>query len=72
MTKISFQKSAGDMQKEGRKRREQNFQEDWYADFIAIDMISVFPADRDIFKMSSGRLKKVTMSYDQTRRSQDV
>ena len=72
MTKISFQKSAGDMQKEGRKRREQNFQEDWHADFIAIDMISVFPADRDIFKMSSGRLKKVTMSYDQTRRSQDV
>ena len=30
------------------------------------------PADTDIFKTSSGRLKKVTTSYDQTRRCQDV
>ena len=26
------------------------------------------PADKDIFKTSSGPLKKVTTSYDQTRR----
>ena len=31
-----------------------------------------FPADTDVFKTSSGRLKKVTMSYDQTGRPQDV
>ena len=30
------------------------------------------PADTDVFKTSSGRLKKVTTSYDQTRRRQDV
>ena len=29
------------------------------------------PADTDIFKTSSGRLKKVTTSYDQTRRHHD-
>ena len=28
--------------------------------------------DKDVFKTSSGRLKKVTTSYDQTRRRQDV
>ena len=31
-----------------------------------------FPADTDVFKTSSGRLKKVTTSYNQTRRRQDV
>ena len=30
------------------------------------------PADTDVFKASSGRLKKVTRSYDQTRRRHDV
>ena len=30
------------------------------------------PADTDVFKTSSGRLKKVTTSYDQTRRLHDV
>ena len=30
------------------------------------------PADTDVFKTSSGRLKKVTTSYDQTRRRQNV
>ena len=30
------------------------------------------PADIDVFKTSSGRLKKVTTSYNQTRRRQDV
>ena len=33
---------------------------------------SYFPADTDVFKTSSGRLKEVTTSYDQTRRRQDV
>ena len=32
----------------------------------------LIPADTDVFKTSSGRLKKVTTSYDQTRRRQDV
>ena len=31
-----------------------------------------YPADTDVFKTSSGRLKKVTTSYDQTRRRQDL
>ena len=31
-----------------------------------------YPADTDVFKTSSGRLKKVAMSYHQTRRRQDV
>ena len=31
-----------------------------------------YPADTDVIKTSSGRLKKVTTSYDQTRRLQDV
>ena len=30
------------------------------------------PADTDVIKTSSGRLKKVTTSYDQTRRLQDI
>ena len=30
------------------------------------------PADTDVIKTSSGRLKKVTTFYDQTRRLQDV
>ena len=30
------------------------------------------PADTDVFKTSSGRLEKVTTSYDQTRRRHDV
>ena len=30
------------------------------------------PADTDVFKTSSGRLKKITTSYDQTRRPEDV
>ena len=33
---------------------------------------STLPADTDVFKTSSGRLKKVTKSYDQTKRRQDV
>ena len=32
----------------------------------------IFPADTDVFKTSSGRLKKVTTSYDQARRWHDV
>ena len=31
-----------------------------------------YPADTDVFRASSGRLKKVMTSYDQTRRLQDV
>ena len=31
-----------------------------------------FPADTDVFRTSSGCLNKVTTSYDQTRRLQDV
>ena len=31
-----------------------------------------YPADTDVFKTSSGRLKKVTTSHDQSRRRQDV
>ena len=34
--------------------------------------ISPIPADTDVFKASSGRLKKFTASYDQTRRGHDV
>ena len=30
------------------------------------------PTGTDVFKTSSGRLKKVTTSYDQTRRRHDV
>ena len=30
------------------------------------------PADTDVFKTSSGRLKKVTPSYDKIRRRQNV
>ena len=32
----------------------------------------LFPVDTDVFKTSSGRLKKVATSYDQTRRRRDV
>ena len=32
----------------------------------------IFPADTDVFKTSSGRFKKVTTSYDQTRHRHDV
>ena len=35
-------------------------------------MKAPFPADTDAFKTSLGRLKKVTTSYDQTRRRYDV
>ena len=35
-------------------------------------IIDLRPADTDVFKTSSGRLKKVTTSYDQTRRLHDV
>ena len=31
-----------------------------------------YPVDTDVFKTSSGRLKKVTTSCDQTRRRQGV
>ena len=31
-----------------------------------------FPADTSVFKTSSGRLKKITTSHDQTRRRRDV
>ena len=33
---------------------------------------SLFPADTDVFKTSSGLLKKVTTYLDQTRRRHDV
>ena len=39
---------------------------------LAICLGSVIPADTDVFKTSSGRLKKVTTSYDQTRRRHNV
>ena len=32
----------------------------------------IYPAETDVFKTSSGCLKKVTTSYDQTRRRRDV
>ena len=35
-------------------------------------LLIYFPADTDVFKTSSGRLKKVTTSYDQTRRRHDI
>ena len=35
-------------------------------------LIKKIPADTDVFKTSSGRLKKVTTSYDETRRRHDV
>ena len=35
-------------------------------------MTKEFLADTDVFKTSSGRLEKVMMSYDQTRRRDDV
>ena len=34
--------------------------------------MSLHPADTDVFKTSSGRLKKVTTCYDQARRRHDV
>ena len=34
--------------------------------------ISEYPVDTDVFKTFSGRLKKLTTSYDQTRRRHDV
>ena len=37
-----------------------------------VPVVWLFPADTDVFKTSSGRLKKVTTSYDQTRRRHDV
>ena len=33
---------------------------------------TIYPADTDVFKTSSGRLKKVTTSCDQTRRRHNV
>ena len=42
----------------------------WYLASIT-DRI-VYPADTDVFKTSSGHLKKVTTSYDQTRRRHDI
>ena len=35
-------------------------------------ILVIIPADTDVFKTSSGCLKKVTTSHDQTRRCQDV
>ena len=35
-------------------------------------LLIYFPADTDVFKTSSGRLKKVTTCYDQTRRRHDI
>ena len=35
-------------------------------------MMQMIPADTDVFKTSSDRLKKVMTSYDQTRRLHDV
>ena len=35
-------------------------------------LLIYFPADTDVFKTSSGRLKKVTTPYDQTRRRHDI
>ena len=43
-----------------------------YCDFYRGTEISIIPADTDVFKMSSGRLKKVRTSYHQTRRRLDV
>ena len=34
--------------------------------------MQMYPADTDVVKASSGRHKKVTMSYDQTRRCHNV
>ena len=35
-------------------------------------ILLTFPADTDVLKTSSGRVKKVTTSHDQTRRRHDV
>ena len=35
-------------------------------------LCGIIPTDTDVFKTSSGSLKEVTTSYDQTRRRQDV
>ena len=40
--------------------------------FPVFHIVFAFPAGTDVFKTSSGRLKKVTRSYDQTRRRQDI
>ena len=45
----------------------------WFIDYCSILILLIrIPADTNVFKTSSGRLKKVTMSCDQTRRRQDV
>ena len=41
------------------------------ATFVNFSVLPI-PADTDVFKSSSGRLKKVATSSDQTRRHQDV
>ena len=45
-----------------------------YCDSLHFHFLSfiLFQADTDVFKMSSGRLKKVTTSYDQTGRCYEV
>ena len=39
---------------------------------VLVNNTFLYPTDTDVFKTSSGRLKKVTTSYDQTRRRHDV
>ena len=39
---------------------------------LFLKYVQGYPADTDVFKTSSGRLKKVTTSYNQTRRRHDV
>ena len=39
---------------------------------LSISALFYIPADTDVFRTSSGRLQKVTTSYDQTRRLHDI
>ena len=39
---------------------------------MILKYVSNYPVDTDVFKTSSVRLKKVTTSYDQTRRRKNV
>ena len=53
----------------------QNFQDTFETrkqSFICAFSICMTPANTDVFKTSSGRLGKVTTSYDQIRRRQNV
>ena len=46
-----------------------NYVNDFFLYYLLFDLN---PADMDIFKTSSGRLRKVATTYDQTRRHHDV